>query len=91
MAFFGFSAGNMDNYFNLSAQLNGDVDCHIFDSTTTKLSPLKLTLVENTRRMDNKTLLSLLLNHVRLYCPLPCVCSLAIHTCVFGENSNDKR
>jgi biotin-(acetyl-CoA carboxylase) ligase len=22
--------------------------------------------------MDNKTLLSLLLNHVRLYCPLPC-------------------
>ena len=32
MAFFGFSAGNMDNYLNLSTHLNGDVDCHIFDS-----------------------------------------------------------
>ncbi|SEH61881.1 biotin--acetyl-CoA-carboxylase ligase [Bathymodiolus azoricus thioautotrophic gill symbiont] len=32
MAFFGFGAYNMDNYSNISAHLNGDIDCHIFDS-----------------------------------------------------------
>ncbi len=32
MAVFGFSAGDMDNYSDLNRQLDGDTDCHIFDS-----------------------------------------------------------
>lgn len=32
MVVFSFSAGDMDNYSNLNLQLDGDTDCHIFDS-----------------------------------------------------------